>query len=48
MPRHVVTTVPDDRWTPERARSYDDRLPPRAQQISSRSSRAEASAPQWR
>ncbi|MFJ9774412.1 hypothetical protein ACIRVF_24785 [Kitasatospora sp. NPDC101157] len=33
MPTAVVTTVPDDRWTPERARSYFDRLPPRAQQI---------------
>ncbi|MFF0413419.1 hypothetical protein ACFYUY_23650 [Kitasatospora sp. NPDC004745] len=33
MPAAVVTAVPDDRWTPERARSYYDRLPPRAQQI---------------
>ncbi|MGW7582362.1 hypothetical protein ACWGKU_15365 [Kitasatospora sp. NPDC054768] len=32
-PTAVVTAVPDDRWTPERARSYYDRLPPRAQQI---------------
>ncbi|MFE4517828.1 hypothetical protein ACFRMQ_26960 [Kitasatospora sp. NPDC056783] len=33
MPAVVVTAVPDDHWTPERARSYYDRLPPRAQQI---------------
>ncbi|MFJ9847166.1 hypothetical protein ACIRYZ_43435 [Kitasatospora sp. NPDC101155] len=33
IPTAVVTAVPDDRWTPERARSYYDRLPPRAQQI---------------
>ncbi|MFD8755696.1 hypothetical protein ACFV0O_32680 [Kitasatospora sp. NPDC059577] len=33
MPAAVVTAVADDRWTPERARSYYDRLPPRAQQI---------------
>ncbi|SOB88438.1 hypothetical protein [Streptomyces sp. 1331.2] len=33
VPAAVVTAVPDDRWTPERARSYYDRLPPRAQQI---------------
>lgn len=33
MPAAVVTTEPDDRWTPKRARSYYDRLPPRAQQI---------------
>ncbi|MDH6710479.1 hypothetical protein P3T27_007229 [Kitasatospora sp. MAA19] len=33
MPAAVVTAEPDDRWTPERARSYFDRLPPRAQQI---------------
>ncbi|MER8105591.1 hypothetical protein [Kitasatospora sp. NPDC094016] len=33
MPDAVVTALPDDRWTPERARSYYDRLPPRAQQI---------------
>ncbi|MFG2918108.1 hypothetical protein ACGF0D_35140 [Kitasatospora sp. NPDC048298] len=32
-PAAVVTAAPDDRWTPERARSYYDRLPPRAQQI---------------
>ncbi|MGW7446630.1 hypothetical protein [Kitasatospora sp. NPDC054795] len=32
-PAAVVTAVPDDRWTPQRARSYYDRLPPRAQQI---------------
>ncbi|MFF2548098.1 hypothetical protein ACFVUY_36825 [Kitasatospora sp. NPDC058063] len=32
-PAAVVAAVPDDRWTPERARSYYDRLPPRAQQI---------------
>ncbi|MEU8925523.1 hypothetical protein AB0D10_32100 [Kitasatospora sp. NPDC048545] len=33
MPAAVVTAVADDHWTPERARSYYDRLPPRAQQI---------------
>ncbi|MFE7531103.1 hypothetical protein ACFU7Y_36150 [Kitasatospora sp. NPDC057542] len=32
-PAAVVAVVPDDRWTPERARAYYDRLPPRAQQI---------------
>ncbi|MFJ2868318.1 hypothetical protein [Kitasatospora sp. NPDC087314] len=33
MPAAVVTAEPDDCWTPKRARSYYDRLPPRAQQI---------------
>jgi hypothetical protein len=28
-----VSYVPDMRWTPERARAYYDRLPPRARQI---------------
>lgn len=32
-PAAVVTAVADECWTPERARSYYDRLPPRAQQI---------------
>ncbi|MFE6049257.1 hypothetical protein ACFQ6N_00700 [Kitasatospora sp. NPDC056446] len=33
VPAAVVTAVPDERWTPERARTYYERLPPRAQQI---------------
>ncbi|WP_380286527.1 hypothetical protein [Kitasatospora purpeofusca] len=32
-PGATVSTVPDDRWTPERARAYYDRLPPRARSI---------------
>ncbi|MFD4397290.1 hypothetical protein [Kitasatospora sp. NPDC058478] len=32
-PAAVVHAVPDHHWTPERARAYYDRLPPRAQQI---------------
>ncbi|MFF8775060.1 hypothetical protein [Kitasatospora sp. NPDC015120] len=32
-PGATVSTVPDDRWTPERARAYYDRLPPRARDI---------------
>ncbi|MFJ3793917.1 hypothetical protein [Kitasatospora sp. NPDC090091] len=33
QPTATVTTEPDDRWTPERARAYYNLLPPRARQI---------------
>lgn len=33
VPDAEVSATPDDQWTPQRARAYYDRLPPRAQEI---------------